>query len=103
MNLTRSLSVLFIALGLAGISIALGFIYMDYVKREGAWVEMTYTGDDKTPAERDAILDAWRDPGRGWGAFGAGTLGVALLGAGVAIGVFELPVFSRKQSGATSQ
>ena len=33
MNLARTISVVCIAIGLAGVSIALGFIYMDFVKR----------------------------------------------------------------------
>ncbi|MFI4893930.1 MAG: hypothetical protein ACIAQ0_10915 [Phycisphaerales bacterium JB058] len=95
MNLARTISVVCIAIGLAGVSIALGFIYMDFVKREGAWVEMMYRNIELNSAERDQLLDAWRDPGRGWGAFAAGTLGVSMLGAGFAIGAFELPVFRR--------
>lgn len=93
--MSRIVIVILIALGLAGVSIALGFIYMDFVKREGAWVEATQFGSTMSESERQAILDAWRDPGRGWAAFTAGTVGVALFGAGCVMTLFELPFFNR--------
>ncbi len=93
MNLTRALAVCLIAFGLAGVSVALGFIYLDFVRREGAWVDLHTLPRSAADEERQRILEAWRDPGRGWPALIAGTAGVAMLGAGLTIAIFELPPF----------
>ncbi len=92
----RAAAVILIALGLAGVSVALGFIYMDYVRREGAWVEATAFHHDLSREQRAEILRTWEDPGRGWWAFTTGTIGVACFGAGATLALFELPFFRNR-------
>ena len=95
MNSTRIVATLCVALGLAGISVALGFIYIDFIEREGAWMELTARHGDLDESEEQELLAAWEDPGHAWPALGAGTLGVALLGSGVMLAAFQLPVFNK--------
>lgn len=87
-----------VALGLGGVSIALGMIYLDYVKREGAWVEAGMRGHDLTTDEQDTLLKVWTDKNSFVPALIGGTLGVVLLGLGGTLALFELRVFNRGQA-----
>lgn len=98
---TRLLAVLMISIGLAGVGVALAFLYKDFVAREGSWVEIhSYHPSDLTPQKRDEILRAWRGPDRTFQALIAGCGGVALFAGGAMISLFESRWFSRKPAPA---
>lgn len=91
--MSRSVAVVLVALGLAGVGVALGLIYIDFREREGRWLELTTRakahGDD--PSQQD--LAPWFDHTHAYAALGAGTAGVACLGAGFMMALFQLRVF----------
>lgn len=90
-----------IALGLAAVGIALAFLYLDFVAREGAWVEIhSYHPSELTPHKRDEILEAWRGPDRTFQALIAGCAGVAAFSGGVMISLFESRWFIRHREAA---
>ncbi|MFG0245169.1 MAG: hypothetical protein ACF8MF_03850 [Phycisphaerales bacterium JB052] len=91
MKLTRIIAIICLALGLGCVSLALGFIYDDFTKREGAWVDLTTRRTEPSEEEREQLLDVWREKENWQVALMSGTLGVMLLGAGLGIIVFELP------------
>lgn len=94
----KLLIVLAIGLGLVGVSVALGYLYVDFTHREGAWAELHFT-PDATPAERQQILDAWRDIEHFETALVSGTAGVALIGMGLIGAIFQLRAFRRAPGG----
>ncbi|HCT46684.1 MAG: hypothetical protein CMJ35_11135 [Phycisphaerae bacterium] len=102
MKPTRIIAITCLALGLGCVSLALGFIYDDFTKREGAWVDLTTRRTEPSEEEREKLLDAWREKENWQVSLMSGTLGVMLLGAGLGIIVFELP-WLRDRSGATQQ
>ena len=93
MKFTRLLAIICLALGLGGVSVALGFIYDDYTKREGAWVDLTTRSDEPDSQERQELLDTWREKENWQVSLLSGTAGVMLIGAGIGIIFFELPWF----------
>lgn len=84
-----------IALGLAGISVALGMLYLDFVRREGAWVEATMRGPTMNASQQDALLLAWTETPGFVTALTSGTIGVVLLGLGGVMMIFELRWFAK--------
>lgn len=102
MKPTRIIAITCLALGLGCVSLALGFIYDDFTKREGAWVDLTTRRSEPSEEEREKLLDAWREKENWQVSLMSGTLGVMLLGAGLGIIVFELP-WLRAHTGATQQ
>lgn len=84
-----------IAAGFAGVSIALGMLYLDFTRREGAWVEATVRGDQLSDAEMDELMSAWEEHQTFVPSLIGGTVGVALLGLGATLAIFELPLFNR--------
>ena len=102
MKPNRIIAITCLALGLGCVSLALGFIYDDFTKREGAWVDLTTRRSEPSEEEREKLLDAWREKENWQVSLMSGTLGVMLLGAGLGIIVFELP-WLRAHTGATQQ
>lgn len=84
-----------IAAGFAGVSVALGMLYLDFTRREGAWVEANMRGGTLTQAEMDELMSAWEVHETFVPSLIGGTAGVALLGLGATLAVFELPWFNR--------
>ncbi|MEM1424240.1 MAG: hypothetical protein AAGH64_09575 [Planctomycetota bacterium] len=84
------LIVVAVGLGMAGVSVALGYLYVDFTHREGAWAELRFT-PDLSDDERQEILEAWREIEHFETALVAGTGGVAFLGMGIAGAVLQLP------------
>jgi hypothetical protein len=97
MNRARITAVILVACGLAGVSIALGFLYADFTRREGAWVELRTHSGQMSDQERLAVLQAWKGPDNFAPALVAGTLGVAALGAGTLLALFEMPFMRPKE------
>ncbi len=93
----RLTAVILVALGLAGVSIALGCLYADFTRREGAWVELRTQSGQMSDEERQAVLQAWKGPDNFIPALLAGTLGVAALGAGALFALFEMPFMRPKE------
>ncbi|MEM1166628.1 MAG: hypothetical protein AAGI30_10105 [Planctomycetota bacterium] len=85
-----------VAPGLACVSIALGLLYLDGRRRERAYLEAVIRGDDLSEAEYDELLEAWGNLALFVPSLVSGTPGVALLGFGATLAVFELPAFRRR-------
>jgi hypothetical protein len=103
MKTSRMLAIVFLSLGMGMLSLALGYIYVDFTNREGAWVDLTTRREEPTQAEREQILDAWRTRDNWQISLVSGTLAVTMLGAGVGIVIFELPWFQTKRAGPEPQ
>lgn len=85
------------AIGLAGVSIALGLLYRDQSLQERALAELSIAYQRPLDAsDNDDILAAW-DPGLWLGALVSGTAGVALLGAGGVVFLYDLPRLVRRR------
>lgn len=91
--------VLLIGLGFGGVSVALGYLYKDFTHREGAWAELQFS-PPATQAERQKVLDAWRDIEGFEASLVSGTIGVMLLGMGVAGAVLRLRWFNAETENA---
>jgi hypothetical protein len=91
----RVLIACIIAAGFAGVSVALGMLYLDYTRREGAWVESTMRRNELTQVEMDELMSAWEVHDTFVPSLLCGTAGVALLGLGLTLALFELRVFNR--------
>lgn len=97
MNRIRWIAVACIALGLMGVSLALGCLYRDVVAMDKAIAEIKQ-GPAKGESSQvpEAVFAKWQDPADFTRALISGTLGVALLGAGVSIQVFQSRPFNRR-------
>lgn len=100
MKTSRMLAIVFFAIGMGLLSLALGYIYVDFTNREGAWVDLTTRRQEPTPSEREQILEAWRTRDNWQISLVTGTLAVTMLGAGAGLVVFELPWFQTKRTGS---
>jgi hypothetical protein len=96
MSTPRVTAVFLVALGMAGVAIALGFLYKDSVRREGAWADLQSRIGRVSEEERRAVLKAWEGPDHFMPALVSGTAGATALGAGLLIAVFELPMMGRR-------
>jgi len=103
MKTSRMLAIVFIAIGMGLLSLALGYIYVDFTNREGAWVDLTTRREEPTQAEREQILEAWRTRGNWQISLVTGTFAVTLLGAGAGLVIFELPWFQTKRAESQPQ
>jgi ABC-type phosphate transport system permease subunit len=86
---TRMTIAFLVAAGLAGVSIALGLLYFDFNAQQQARHEILLRGQALSQQQQDQLLEAWNSQKYGVPALIFGTLGVALLGAGVAFAAFE--------------
>lgn len=90
----RIVIAMLVAIGLAGVGLALGLLYLDFTAREGAWVEAHLRGRELSREEQDQLLGAWETSRNFLPALVAGSVGVALCGAGLVLAAFELPIFA---------
>ncbi|MBC7772277.1 MAG: hypothetical protein H7210_07275 [Pyrinomonadaceae bacterium] len=96
-TIPRLLIAMVIALGFASVSVALGLLYLDFTAQQGARVELTVRADELTPKEQETLLLAWRVDRNFYKALVAGTLGVALIGGGLVLVLFELRPAGRQR------
>ena len=79
-----------VALGLAGVSIALGTLYRSGLEIERAELEARLNGYELDESEQSLVLATFDRPGSFWTALVSGTLGASLLGLGGVLGLFVL-------------
>lgn len=93
MNRRRTLAVAAAALGVAGLSIALGSLYHLRLRFVRAATEIELLAGAPDPSQRDLLLMQMLPGPEFWVALVSGTLGAALVAAAMAVGVFELRCF----------
>lgn len=90
----RLIAVVMFGGGLLLVGVALGLLYMDV--REHEAIRLSIEAQSK-PGDTQAI-ETWKASQRVWSALWAGSIGAGLAGAGVLLGLFELPWFDRRGS-----
>ena len=85
-----------VALGLVGVSIALGTLYRSGLEIERAKLEAKLKGYELDESEQSLVLATFDQPGAFWTALVSGTAGVGLIGLGGALGTFELVSLLRR-------
>lgn len=90
LGLRRTAAVLGLGAGLALIGVALGLLYLDV--RQHAALELAI----ELAAADEAQLDSWQDPTPILIALACGSLGAALTGSCLLLGLFEIICFRRR-------
>ncbi|MEM7755456.1 MAG: hypothetical protein AAF297_07445 [Planctomycetota bacterium] len=90
-----------IAIGLVGVSIALGTLYQTELRIERAKLEAQLAGYELDDSEQSVLLATFDQRGPFLTALISGTAGVGLLGLGGVLGLFELAsLFGRPAAAA---
>lgn len=86
----RFLVAVLIGLGLMGLSIALGTLYLGEVEMSRAALEAELRGETLEESGQEALLATFDNPARFWTALVSGTVGVGMLGVGGVLALYQL-------------